>query len=114
MELIPLFQIIAIVGTLMTGTVSLIRPKSVQKFTGLRAKGGRGITEIRSILGAVFVGLGASALVLDHTVTYPMLGITYLVVGVVRVLSMYLDDSVVKSNVISAVVEFAFGIVLVL
>ncbi len=114
MEFIPFLQIIAIVGTITTGLVSLIRPKAVQKFTGLRAKDGRGITEIRSILGAVFVGLGASALLLDHAVTYPMLGITYLVVGGVRVLSMFLDDSVVRSNVISALVEVAFGIILVL
>lgn len=114
MSLLSFLQVLAVIGTIMTGLVSLVRPKSVQKFTGLRAKDGRGITEIRSILGAVFVGLGASALVLDHAVSYPMLGLTYLVIGGVRVLSMFLDDSVERSNVISAIVEIAFGVVLVL
>ena len=43
-----------------------------------------------------------------------MLGITYLVVGGTRAVSMFVDKSVVQSNVISLVVEIAFGIILVL
>jgi hypothetical protein len=48
-------QILAAIGTILTGLVSLIRPRSVQGFTGLRADGGRGITEIRAVLGGFFV-----------------------------------------------------------
>jgi hypothetical protein len=46
--------------------------------------------------------------------TYQMLGITYLAVAVVRTASMIIDRSVVQSNIISAVVEIIFGIILVL
>jgi len=109
-----ILQIVATIGTIVTGLVSLIWPRSVRGFTGLNADGPRGITEIRAILGGFFVALGAVPLILGEPATYQMLGITYLVVALVRVVSMVLDKSVVQSNVISAVVEVVFGVILVL
>jgi uncharacterized membrane protein HdeD (DUF308 family) len=86
----------------------------VQKFTGLRAEGGRGITEIRAVLGGFFVALGVAPLILNAAAAYDMLGIAYLVVGLVRTISMFVDKSVERSNIISIVVEIIFGLVLVL
>ena len=111
---LEILQIIAALGTIITGFVSLFWPRSVSGFTGLSAKGGRGITEIRAILGGVFVALGAAPLILNAPAAYQMLGIAYLVVGGVRAISMFVDKSVVQSNVISLVVEIVFGIILVL
>jgi hypothetical protein len=108
------FQIIAAVGTILTGLVSLLRPQAVTGFTGLKPEGGRGITEIRAVLGGVFIALGVAPLILNSRVAYQMLGITYLTVAVVRTISMFLDKSIVSSNIISVVVEIVFGIVLVL
>ena len=108
------FQIIAAVGTILTGLVSLLRPQAVTGFTGLKPEGGRGITEIRAVLGGVFIALGTAPLILNSRVAYQMLGITYLTVAVVRTISMFLDKSIVSSNIISVVVEIVFGIVLVL
>ena len=104
---------IAAIGTIITGLVSLIWPRSVQKFTGLRAEGGRGITEIRAVLGGFFIALGAAPLILEAAAAYHMLGIAYLVVGIVRTISMFVDKSVEKSNIISIGVEIIFGLVLV-
>lgn len=111
--LIDTLHIIAAIGTIITGLVSLIWPRSVQGFTGLRAAGGRGITEIRAVLGGFFIALGAAPLILDAAAAYDMLGIAYLVVGIVRTVSMFVDKSVVQSNIISVVVEVIFGLVLV-
>ena len=83
-------------------------------FIGLDVNGGRGVTEIRTIFGALFVGLGAAALYFNMPETYQMLGITYLVMALVRGVSMFVDKSVVSSNIISLIVELAFGIILVL
>jgi len=105
---------IAAVGTLVTGLISLIRPRSVTGFTGLSAEGGRGVTEIRAVLGGAFVALGATPLILNAPVAYRMLGLTYLVVAVVRTASMFIDKSVVQSNIISLAVEILFGVILVL
>ena len=107
-------QIVAAIGTIATGLVSLIWPRSVQGFIGLRAEGGRGITEIRAVLGGFFVALGVAPLVLAAGAAYRMLGIAYLVVAVTRTISMFVDKSVERSNIISIAVEIIFGIILVL
>jgi len=112
--LLTILQIIAGIATIATGLVSLFWPRSIRGFTGLAPDGGRGITEIRAILGAFFVGLGASVLILNDPAAYMMLGITYLTVAVVRLVSMFLDKSVERSNIISFVVEVIFGVILVL
>ena len=112
--IIKVLQIIAVIATILTGLVSLINPQSVQGFTGLTAPGARGITEIRSILGGLFIGLGIAVFLLGTRETYQMLGIMYLAIGVVRLVSIFLDKSSVQSNWISFVVEIIFGIILVI
>lgn len=114
MSILKILQIAAVVATILTGLVSLIWPLRVQGFTGLTAPGGRGITEIRSILGALFIGLGIAVFLLGTRETYQMLGIMYLAIGAVRAVSMVTDRSVEQSNIISLVVEIVFGVILVL
>jgi len=111
---IQILQIIAAIATILIGLFSLLKPTAVTGFTGLQPVGGRGLTEIRSILGGVFIALGAVPLILNSPVAYLMLGITYLVIALVRAVSMFMDKSVVQSNVISLAVEIIFGIILVL
>lgn len=112
--IIKILQLIAVIATILTGLVSLINPLGVQGFTGLTASGGRGITEIRSILGGLFIGLGIAVLVLGTRETYQMLGIMYLAIGIVRIVSIFLDKSSLQSNWISVAAEIIFGIILVI
>jgi len=112
--IVQYLQYFAAVATILTGVVSLIWPLQIRGFTGLEVRGGRGVTEIRAVLGAFFIGLGAAALYFNLPETYAMLGITYLTVAIVRGISMVVDKSVVSSNVISVLVEIVFGIILVL
>ena len=110
---LSVFKIIAGVGTIGTGLLALVKPKSVYGFTGLHAEGGRGITEIRSILGGLFIALGGTAVFFRSQETYQMLGIAYLGIFAVRLVSMFIDQSVERSNIISLVVEAVFGMILV-
>ena len=114
MTLLRSLQIIAIFGTILTGIVSLFWPRAVQGFTGLTASSGRGITEIRSVLGGTFIGLGVATLALRTTEVYLMLGVIYLAIGLVRAVSMVVDKSMERSNLISLAVEILFGGILVL
>lgn len=114
MNILKIIQIIAVIGTILTGLVSLIWPLKVQGFTGLTAPGGRGISEIRAVLGGLFIGLGIAVFVLGTREVYQMLGIMYLAIGVVRAVSMVIDKSIEQSNIISLVVEIIFGVILVL
>ncbi len=109
-----LIQDIAAVLTVLTGLVALIRPRAITGFTGLEPVGGRGITEIRTIFGALFVALGAVPLLTREPSTYWMLGVTYLSLAVVRTVSIFLDRSPERSNYISVAAELVLGILLVL
>ena len=102
------------IATILTGVISLFWPLRVLGFTGLEVVGGRGVTEIRSILGGFFIGLGVAVLLLNDPMAYQTLGIAYLVVAVVRTLSMITDKSVVQSNIISVIAEVVLGVILVL
>ncbi|HEY60157.1 MAG TPA: hypothetical protein G4N92_05690 [Anaerolineae bacterium] len=102
------------IATVITGVVSLFWPLKVQEFTGLTVNGGRGVTEIRTILGALFIGLGVAAQIYNQKQTYAMLGIVYLVMALVRGVSIIVDKSAVSSNIISFSTELIFGLILML
>lgn len=114
MNILKILQIIAVIGTIVTGLVSLLWPRSVFGFTGLTAPGPRGITEIRSILGGLFIGLGIAVFVLGTREVYQMLGIMYFAIGAMRAVSMVVDKSIEQSNIVSLIVEIVFGVILVL
>lgn len=111
---IQVLQIIAVLGTIATGLISVVRPLSVRAFTGLETTGARGITEIRAVLGGAFIGLGIAPLLFNARAAYQTLGITYLVIGITRAVSIIIDRSTEKSNFISLIVEVIFGVLLML
>ena len=112
--LLQILKVIAGMATIVTGIISLFWPLKVPGFTGLDPNGGRGITEIRTILGALFVGLGAAVLFYNNSEGYTILGITYLAMALVRGVSILVDDSAISSNIVSFVVELVFGLILIL
>ena len=114
MTILQILQIVAAISTVLVGIVALFWPLRIRGFTGLEVQGGRGITEIRAVLGAFFIGLGGAVLYLNEPAAYQTLGIAYLVVAAVRTGSMFIDRSVVASNIISVITEVVFGLILVL
>jgi hypothetical protein len=114
MSLLKILQIIAVIGTIGTGLISLLRPRLVFGFTGLTAPGSRGITEIRAVLGGLFIGLGIAVFIFSTREVYQTLGAMYLAIGTVRAVSMFADKSIERSNVISLITELFFGVILVL
>lgn len=114
MTALAILKTVAAVVTLATGLLSLIRPRSVQGFTGLDVSGPRGVTEIRAVLGGAFIALGAVPLLTRTPDAFRMLGIVYLVIGVTGIVGLILDKSLERSNLISLAVEIVFGGILVL
>jgi len=110
MNILQILKIICAVGTVATGFISLLAPRSIKGFTGLEATGPRGITEIRAVMGALFI----APFILGSPAVYQALGIMYLAIALVRTVSMFLDKSVVQSNISSLAVEVVFGVILVL
>ena len=112
--MLEILQLIAALATIATGLYSLAAPLKVRGFTGLELPGGRGITEVRAVLGGFFIALGAAPLIYKSQDMFLMLGIAYLAVGAVRAVSMVVDKSILQSNLISLGVEIILGIILVL
>jgi hypothetical protein len=121
MTFVQILKIVAAVATIATGVFSLVRPQAVRGFTGLNPENPRGITEVRAVLGGLFIALGVAPFVLGLPAflpgvpaAYRVLGLGYLTIGAVRLVSMFADKSVVQSNLISLAVEVVFGVILVL
>jgi hypothetical protein len=113
--ILNVLKIIGCIGTIGTGLLAMLKPSAVPGFTGLEAPRPRGITEIRSIFGGLFIGVGAFPLIAGASETYRMLGVMYLAIAVVRLVSMVVDESLNESsNLISLAVEIVFGVILVL
>lgn len=114
MNILTILKIVAAVATIGTGLLALVKPNGIDGFTGIKATGPRGVTEIRSIFGGLFIGLGAAAILLNVPAAYQMLGIAYGAIALIRIPFMFIDRSVENSNIISAVIEIVFAVILVL
>lgn len=113
MDILFILKVAAALATLGTGLLALIKPAATYDFIGLSTVGMRGVTEIRSIFGGLFIGLGAAPLFLGAT-AYQMLGIGYLAIAAARLFSTFFDRSYAKSNLISLGIEIVLGILLVI
>jgi len=114
MNFLLILKYVAVIITLLTGLYSLLQPKKIKGFTGLEASSPRAITEIRAVMGGTFVGLGIAALLFPVKEIFYTLAITYAAIALIRAISMLLDKSMVRSNVISLVSEVALVLILVL
>ena len=113
MNILMVLKIIAALVTAATGLLAFIKPDATYGFIGLNANGVRGVSEIRSIFGGMFIALGIVPLFLGP-VAYQMLGITYLAIAAVRAFSIVFDKSYAQSNLISLVIEIVLGAILVI
>lgn len=112
MEILMILKIIAALATIATGLLAFVKPSAAYGFTGLQADGVRGVSEVRSVFGGLFIGLGIAPLLLDGA-AYTMLGVGYLAIALTRAFSILYDKSYARSNLISLGIEVVLGIILV-
>jgi hypothetical protein len=113
MDILMILKIIATLATIATGLLAFVKPSAAYGFTGLTAEGERGISEIRSVFGGLFIGLGIAPLILGAD-AYRMLGIGYLAIAAARAFSIVFDKSYASSNWVSLGIEIVLGVILVL
>jgi hypothetical protein len=95
MPVLQILKIISAIITIVIGVYSAALPRRLKGFTGLEAPG-----------LAPFLLPGIPQV-------YQTLGIMYLVMALVRAVSIIVDKSAEQSNVISLVTEAVMGIILV-
>jgi hypothetical protein len=113
MNILMILKYIAALATAATGILALIRPTAVYGFTGLAADGARGVSEVRAIFGGLFIALGLAPFFLGES-AYKVLGVGYLAIALVRLVSIFIDKSTAQSNLISLAIEIVFGLILVI
>ncbi len=113
MNIISVLQVMAAILTMLTGLLALVKPSSVYGFIGLSSTSVRGVSEIRSIFGGLFIALGLAPLFLGSTAFF-MLGICYLAIAIVRLFSIIFEKSTERSNLISLGIEIVLGFILIL
>ena len=113
MDILSVLQIMAALATVATGLLAFFKPSAAYGFTGLSPSGVRGLSEMRSIFGGLFIGLGLAPLFLGQA-AFVMLGIGYLAIAAARAISIVLDKSYAQSNIISLVIEIILGVILVI
>ena len=113
MDIWMILKMIAALLTAATGLLSFFKPSATYNFIGLNANGVRGVSEIRSIFGGLFIGLGIAPLFLG-SIAYQMLGVGYLAIAAARAFSIVFDKSYARSNLISLVTEIVLGALLVI
>ncbi|HNT76380.1 MAG TPA: DUF4345 domain-containing protein [Anaerolineae bacterium] len=87
-----ILKLIAALATAATGVLALVKPSAAYGFIGLKAEGARGVSEMRTIFGGLFIALGVTPLFLGDT-AYLMLGIGYLAIAAARMFSILFDKS---------------------
>jgi hypothetical protein len=103
--------------TIIIGLVSVVYPKAAARFTGFGDNvSPRGISEVRSVIGGAFVGLGLAPFLLGNAqIAFQVMGITYLAIGIVRTISILaLDKDTSSSSLISVGSEYLFAALLLL
>lgn len=107
-------QYLGCILTALVGAYAMFAPKKTEGFTGLAPQGGRGITEIRVVFGVFFIVLGLFPIITASAIAFQMLGYAYLLVGIARIISIFVDKSANQSNWFSVVFEIVFGTILIL
>jgi len=113
MDILMVLKIIAALATVATGLLALVKPGAAYSFTGLNVTGARGVSEIRSIFGGLFIGLGIAPFFLGVS-AYQTLGIGYLAIAAARAFSIVFDRSYAQSNWISLGIDIVLGVILVI
>jgi hypothetical protein len=113
MDVLTILKMSAALLTVATGLLALVKPSAAYGFTGLKAEGPRGVSEIRAIFGGLFISLGIVPFFLGTT-AYVMLGYAYLAIAIGRLFSIIWDRSYARSNWISLVIEVVLGAILII
>jgi hypothetical protein len=114
MTWLMVLKYVMVAVTLVTGIISIFWPGNIKGFTGLEATSPRATSEIRAVMGGVFVGLALAVLIFRTPEVFKMLGIAFAAIAAVRAVSIVVDHAAIQSNLISLASEVVLALVLIL
>lgn len=114
MNWLLILKYVAVAVTLVTGFMSVFWPARFSGFTGIVASSPRATSEIRAVMGGVFVGLAVAVVFFRTPEVFKMLGIAFAAIALVRSISIVVDHAAVQSNIISLASEVVLALILIL
>ena len=105
-------KLLIAIATVGFGIWAALAPRKILMLVSLAAQDGRGLSEARVALGAIYIGAGSACLWLQVQAAFATLGLAYLVMAVVRLIAIFKDQASDRSNWASLVLEAVMGLVL--
>ena len=109
-----LTKLLIALATIGFGVWAALAPHKILQLVGLVAQDGRGVSEARVALGAIYIGAGGACLWLQVPAAFAVLGLAYLAMAVVRLLAIFKDRASDRSNWASLVLEAVMGALLLM
>jgi len=97
LNLVALFHIYAVVITIKNGLFSVLKPAWIKNASLIGPTSPRAKTEIRSIWGGLYLGLGVAGLVFPVPEVYRTIAIVYITSNLIRAALMVIRRSFTKS-----------------
>ncbi len=112
--MIQMFNVFAALATIIFGTIGWMAPRYTMEQLDLTTAGSKlGLSEIRAASGALFIGLGAGALLISHPFAFIMVGCAYAGAALGRATSILLDGSGSITSYTFLAVEVALAVLLI-
>ncbi len=112
--MIDLINIIAMLATIAFGSTGWLAPRYTMQKLDLQPVNSRlGFSEIRAANGALFVGLGVAALVINQPLVYAMVGFAYAGAAVGRLTGIIVDRATTPTAMTFCAVEAALAVWLI-
>ncbi|MEM1371262.1 MAG: DUF4345 family protein [Pseudomonadota bacterium] len=108
--MIDAINIAAMIATIAFGAIGWLAPRyTLAKLDLTPTDSNFGISEIRAANGALFVGLGAAALVIQEPLGYAMVGFAYAGAAIGRLTGIVLDRVTKSTAYTFCAVEIVFA-----
>jgi len=98
--------------TLLLGCLSLLYPNRICRLLGITPSGPFGVSELRATYGGFFLCLGAGCLVAQSNAAFQVAGIAWCGAALARLLSLVIDKSHSRENIVGIFVEAIIGLMM--
>ena len=105
---------IGAIVSVLAGALGLLWPRRVSTVIGLHLPGRLGVSEFRATYGGLFIGAGLAVILSAAPDAALVLGAGWIGAFVARMISIVVDRSTSKENLVGCVIELVIGSAVIL
>lgn len=112
--MIDLMNILIMIATIAFGAIGWLAPKYTMNVLHLKTgETTLGMSEVRAASGALFIGMGLAAIIMNNPIAYAIVGFAYAGAAIGRLTSIIIDKSGHKISYSFCATEVAFAVFLI-